>query len=171
MNFPFLGKRYKMSYQQVAHQNLLLLSRLIGNKLYQLGRSRKFLCSIAIVTSLLIYYQWLNYLYLLDEVYDGDKLRELSIDEKFTIRVSETADFKPLKRFIEKYSLCPSVYEIQVAWRSSKSERLPVLSDFTFAHTHSKVLFDHTMPEMQYATILPQLLPIDTEGGVNDFKL
>ena len=47
----------------------------------------KFLSIFALIISLLAssYYSYLNNLYLIDEVYEGNALREYDITEKFTI--------------------------------------------------------------------------------------
>lgn len=124
--------------------------------------SRGFLYPLFAVLIAMGYYYYLHYLYAVDEVYDGDKLREWSIDEMLTIRVSETTEFQDIKKFVEKYSLCQCVHEIQVVWRSAGP--LPTIeSNFTFAHTHSKVSFDRGHSNHLYTALVPSL-PISTEG-------
>jgi hypothetical protein len=88
---------------------------------------------------LLAFYFYLDNLYLVDEILSFDKLRELNLNEKFTIRIVGTENLKDLNSFILKYSLCPVVHEIQVIW--TKKEAHPLNSYFKFAHTHSKVTF------------------------------
>jgi hypothetical protein len=114
-----------------------------------------------VLIALSVYYKYLNSLYAVEEVYMGDKLRELTIDEMFTIRVQEPTDFSLLKRFVEKYSLCQHVYEIQIQWRSTNTPPVPPMDNhFTFAHTHSRVVFDHSVSSNPFNSGLT----VGTEG-------
>jgi Glycosyl transferase family 64 domain len=112
---------------------------------------------IAAVLSI-CYYQYLNILYTVDEIYEVDGLREPLLEEQVTIRVPLPDNKAHLKPFIEKYALCPAVHEIQVIWRS----RDP--SSFVYTKTHSKLVFDIKNPRQQDAFGLKPGLPIATDG-------
>lgn len=85
------------------------------------------------------YYLYLANLYLVDEAYSVDRLRELTIDEKLTIKVSAPGDARSLSAFILHYSICPAVHEIQVVWTQKTSP--PAADSFKYTTTHSKVTF------------------------------
>jgi hypothetical protein len=74
-------------------------------------------------------------------------LRELDINEKFTI-IIESASETSLKPFIERYSLCKCVHEILIVWNGLKPLPNPE-KYFKFAHTHSKVTVIHKNSEYQ----------------------
>ena len=103
---------------------------------------------VATVTSILIllmatccsYYLYLDRLYLVDEVLEGDLLRELTIREKLTIRVLvPNSGVEDLSRFVLYHAICPSVHEIQVLWHLEEAP--PPDSYFKYSKTHSKVNF------------------------------
>ena len=99
-----------------------------------------FYCGILSIVAT-IYYIYLDRLYLVDEVMESGGLRELTIQEKFTIRVeAKSSSMRLLKPFVEKYSLCESVQDISICWNSD--DLPPSLDQFSFAHTHSTVTFD-----------------------------
>jgi len=104
----------------------------------------------------LMYYQYLNALYLIDEVYDGGALREFRLLEKTTIRVAVTSDRAILQDFLGHFSLCEAVHEIQVLW--PRDHPIPSVSAFQFKHTHSLVSFEHAGPE----ALLSPSIPIET---------
>lgn len=106
------------------------------------------------------YYLYLANLYLIDEVHSVDRLRELSIDEKFTIRAYAPEATSSLNDFILHYSTCPSVYEVQIIWHSSKS---PIKAeDVKYWATHSKVtIFPIYSYETAYQTYFHET--IDTQ--------
>ncbi len=54
-------------------------------------------------------------------------------------RTVATSNFKDTAAFVEGYSICPVVYEIQIVWPAKNP--IPPLSDFTFLKTHSLVSF------------------------------
>jgi hypothetical protein len=87
-----------------------------------------------------MYYIYLGHLYMVDEVFEGSRLREYTIDEKLTIRVPAPPNLSSLEIFVEKYSLCQAVQEINILWQSEKPP--PDLNIYHFAHTHSKVTYD-----------------------------
>lgn len=108
-----------------------------------------------IVLVLALYYGYLTSMYIVDETYEGDALRELELPEKFTIRVAVSEGGSGgdpgvasrdslVGKFISKYSLCQCVEEVQIIWNRSGPPPLP--TDFVYAHTHSRVSF-HTTPE------------------------
>ncbi|CAM6001937.1 unnamed protein product [Sphagnum balticum] len=113
-----------------------------------------------------VFYQYLNQLYILDEVYDIESLRELNMIEKLTIVVSPPVG-EGLKAFVEHYSICKPVYAIVIIWPSSKSSPDPN-EYFKFSKTHSKVIYityDDTIQSSKY--VFPFTLPetvIDTNG-------
>lgn len=102
------------------------------------------------------YYEYLNQLYLLDEVLEGTMLRELQPQERFTIRTELTnaRDFGSLQGFISHYAICPSVFEIEVLW-SAKNGAPPLDPEdaFVFPKTHSKVTLTK-VPESSASTEL-----------------
>ena len=116
---------------------------------------------IGIIFSL--YYSYLNNLYLIDEVYDGEALREYTMEEKLTIIVTAPKNSpEGLKKFVESYSLCQSVHEIVIirSQLKDKNKKVKGYTDnnhkddenhfsnvntyFRFMHTHSKVKFTYT---------------------------
>ena len=104
----------------------------------------KIFCSLKFIPIYVIFVAYLYYsiigLYFVDEHYEGDKLRELSIDEKLTLIVVPPNNELQLKQFVELYSLCKPVYEVIIVW--NKNNNPPIAETyFSFAHTHSKVKF------------------------------
>lgn len=96
-----------------------------------------------LILLLAIYYYYLNSLYLVDEITQGDQLRELMLSEKTTIVVrADKVNEKSAKSFVEYYSLCKPVHEVVVIWDQPQAPP-SVSSYFIFAHTHSKVKFHH----------------------------
>lgn len=132
----------------------------------------RFLFSLRYVSLLMmtlaIYYYYLNSLYLIDEVAQVDRLRELMLYEKTTILVkADNKNEKTVKSFVEYYSLCRSVHEIVVVWDQQQSPPL-VPSYFTFAHTHSKVKFHHigesSLSGTSYSQFMYDHRLVDTES-------
>lgn len=96
--------------------------------------------SILVLAAVLsVYYSYLTKLYLIDEHYHIDRLRQLSVDEKLTITTIAPNDFKDLNAFVLQYSICPYVYDIQILWQKSSSPPNPI--DFKYTTTHSVVNF------------------------------
>jgi len=103
---------------------------------------------VAAVTSILMlllaiccsYYLYLDRLYLVDEVLEGDLLRELTLREKLTIRVlTPYSGLNDLSQFVLFHAICPSVHEIQILWHLEEAP--PPDSYFKYSKTHSKVNF------------------------------
>lgn len=121
---------------------------------------------LAIVAILVGYYTYLDRLYLFDEVLEGNALRELTLDEKFTIRVQHVSTLSSLKFFVSHYSLCKSVHEVAIGWEAPVAP--PTNDIFTFAHTHSKVTFKWiktTAHETGLASgLFDASIPTETEG-------
>lgn len=89
--------------------------------------------------AIFLYYNYLNNLYLVDEYLEVDYLTNLSIDDKFTIRVLAPNSFEHLKTFVERYSMCPNVHEIQILQKYSDPLKKLSESSFTYKSSHSKV--------------------------------
>ncbi len=77
---------------------------------------------------------------MVDEVFDGNGPRELTIKEKISIRVVAPVHTNDLHTFVLAYSVCPVVQEIQVIWNQLSA--IPSDSTFKYPHTHSKVTFN-----------------------------
>lgn len=100
--------------------------------------------SIVVAIIAFCYYYYLNSLYLVDEVYEVNGLRELTQSEKFTIRTIAPSSTTALKDFIAKYSVCQSVAEIHIVWGHSKEEP-PKATDFIYPKTHGPVLYEYPL--------------------------
>ena len=128
---------------------------------------KKYVLYIAgLIVGLIGYYSYLDSLYIIDEVYNGDKLREYTIQEKTTIRVEPTItngkyDFELLNNFIGIYSICQSVHEIQILW-PSLTIPAPKSTDFVYPKTHSSVSIDIINPA-EYSSLNIQI-PVMTES-------
>ena len=84
---------------------------------------------IIIIALCISYYLYLNNLYIIDETFEVNNIKELSINEKTTIRViisdnknnnnnnnNNNNERNILNNFILHYSICPIVNEIQILW-------------------------------------------------------
>lgn len=113
------------------------------------------------------YYFYLNALYLVDEVLEGDKLRELTLVEKTTIYVQAPRDLEHLKRFVLHYSICPVVHEIKIRSRNEREWKDMSTSEgmFKFTKTHSLVTFEPPAALGEGTFPLFELKDIATEGG------
>jgi len=87
-----------------------------------------------------LYYCYLASLYLVDEVYDAKGPRELELAERFTIRVAAPKSGTSLANFIQEYSICPAVAEIQVLWNHVNPP--PTKDSFIYSKTHCPVAFE-----------------------------
>jgi hypothetical protein len=116
-----------------------------------------------------LYYAFLASLYLVDEVYEANSLRELTLEEKFTIRVvAPRNNDGQLQNFVGKYSICQSVEEIQVVWGHT-AEPPPAATSFTYTKTHCPVVFDVIdaeleWPPIHYGSTNPKYIKTRTEG-------
>jgi hypothetical protein len=105
-------------------------------------------------------------LYLIDEIYDVTGPKELNLQETFTIRVVTTESTQShLKKFVETYTICPSIHEIQIVWDINSTPPNPN-SYFTYTKTHSKVNFETTTKDstMLSPRISPFALNVSTEA-------
>ena len=75
-------------------------------------------------------------------------------------RVDATDDFNQIKAFVEHYTLCQRVHEVQIVWNSKKP--IPGPSAFTYYHTHSLVSFEE--PSDKLNGRFTGKLPISTES-------
>ncbi len=121
---------------------------------------------VGLIVGLICYYSYLDSLYIIDEVYNGDKLREYTIQEKTTIRVEPAVqngkyDFELLNNFIGIYSICQNVHEIQILWPSLTIPP-PKSTDFVYPKTHSLVTVDIIDP-VEYSSLKIQI-PVMTES-------
>jgi len=111
-----------------------------------------------------LYYCYLASLYLVDEVYDAKGPQELELAERFTIRVAAPKSGTSLASFIQEYSICPAVAEIQVLWNHVNPP--PSKDSFIYSKTHCPVAFEavHGKP-LSYAgssnTITESVLLLD----------
>jgi hypothetical protein len=92
-----------------------------------------------VLFSLTIYYLYLQSRYLVDEVYDILGPNELTIKDRFTLRVYSPVTVEGLSEFVIHYSICPSVYEIQILWHSN--HHAPSVESFPYSTAHSKVRY------------------------------
>jgi len=130
---------YETNRYYVALQMILNVIRFLFSFRYLLS---------FLILALAAYYYYLNSLYLIDEVAQGDLLRELTLNEKTTILVkADSKNEKTVKLFVEYYSLCKPVHEIVVIWDHQQAPPPSVSSYFVFAHTHSKVKFHQVAVE------------------------
>lgn len=137
---------------------ITLLGSLITKKVF--GFNIILISTLVLVLSF-SYYAYLDNLYFVDPIYESDALREYSIEEKLTIRVIAPDNFSYLKKFIEKYSLCQAVHEIQVILPVSK--RNIKADNFVYAHTHSKMTMEY-VEALTASSSLLSTIPFDTEG-------
>eukprot|EP01041_Mallomonas_annulata_P003048 gene3048-5969_t len=132
------------------------------------GYRKSNICKLSLIFCLLSvlpfigFYTFLNSLYLIDEVYDITGPKEYSMDEKLIIRVNSSDNINQLKSFVQHYTLCKSVYEIQIEWADTKKS-MPSNEMFTFAHTHSKVTFEDRSLHNKRLSFIP-VLALDTKG-------
>lgn len=144
-----------------AYHVSVTILRLITRILYAY---RFFLLSLLIlIFAALAEYTYLNALYLVDDIYDITGPKELSLHEKFTIRVVAVQHPQHLKVFVEKYSLCPTVNEIQLLWSFATPPPDPT-TYFTYSKTHSLVSFETYSPHHTDASLLSPMSNISTDA-------
>ena len=125
-------------------------------------RVLKVVAAIAVATLVLLaYYLYLDKRYIVDEVYEGTKLRELTLKEKVTIRVVAPRNLDDLTKFVVEYSICQPVHEIQIVWLHEQSH--PDESHFKYQHTHSKVRFIDTYGFSPYDSLYKDVMA-DTQS-------
>lgn len=114
---------------------------------------------VTFMLAAVLYYCYLASLYLVDEVYDAKGPQELELVERFTIRVAAPKSGTSLANFVQEYSICPAVAEIQVLWNHVNPA--PSKDSFVYSKTHCPVVFEqvHGKPA-SYATSLDTV----TEG-------
>ena len=136
--------------------------------LKSLSPSRSFLVVLTYVMAVLAvafsYYFYLNALYMVDEVLEGDALRELTLHEKTTIYVHAPVDMEHLKRFVLHYAICPTVHEIKVRSRSEWRDIVLDESLFKYTKTHSLVTFEPAVAAADDDAAVFQLQAVATEG-------
>ncbi len=110
-----------------------------------------------------LYWAYLTSLYLIDEVYDSKGPKELTISERFTIRltvskaskneyIKNNNNYKKLLDTIQSYSICPSVAAIQLIWPYNNEHsggsgnngkvKLPPIDEIQYTKTHCPVTID-----------------------------
>lgn len=119
------------------------------------------LAAMVAMTACLAYYLYLDKLYLVDEVLQGTRLRELAMAEKITVRVVAPRNIDSLNKFVLDLSVCQAVHEIQILW-PHESPRPPD-SYFKYPHTHSVVIFVETYGKNTWETLYGQV-KISTDG-------
>ena len=137
----------------------------ICHTIKSISTNRQVWVCVSVVVVSLLYYAFLGSLYIVDEVYEANSLRELVIEEKFTIRVIAPRKEEHLQSFISKYSICQSVEEIQVVWGHTQ-EPPPSASSFTYSKTHCPVVFDILDSESEWPPVHygSKNLAVRTEG-------
>jgi len=125
---------------------------------------------VVLISALVVEYGYLTSLYLVDEVYEVNIPKEITIKDKITIRTVAAENSAALKNFVETYSICQSVYEIQILVPAGKNsveaENLP---GFIYAKTHAKVHVSHINDEHNddlYHMMLYHDKRIDTDGKI-----
>jgi hypothetical protein len=114
---------------------------------------------VTFILAAVLYYCYLASLYLVDEVYDAKGPQELELVERFTIRVAAPKSGTSLADFIQEYSICPAVAEIQVLWNHVNPA--PSKDSFVYRKTHCPVVFEEVHGRaLSYATSLSTV----TEG-------
>ena len=132
---------------------------------------------ISLLLSFIIFYTYLNLLYMIDESYDISGPKEYNINEKITLRVKSSHNINQLKSFVQHYTLCRVIDEIQIEWTIQNNNKnninIPTNEIFIFAHTHSKVNYDIKIIQKsnkmksvssENLNIYNPSLPINTEG-------
>ena len=102
---------------------------------------------VVLISACIAEYGYLTSLYLVDEVYEVKIPKEIGIHEKITLRTVAAENSAALKKFVEHYSICQNVYEIQVVWPTEHSSSLhPSAPRFVYTKTHSLVHVDPVPP-------------------------
>jgi hypothetical protein len=162
----------KKSFKEVLISKLHMYSQYSSNLVLKVLKSYIFITIALAILILSIYYQYLNSLYSIDEVYEGTMLRELTINEKVTIIVLPPHG-DGLKQFVNHYSICKSVHDIKIIWNSMEAP--PTVNKyFTFSKTHSKVQFITSIPSnnINDKYLLPYQISaslIESEGRIFNF--
>lgn len=120
---------------------------------------------LAVVSVLSGYYLYLDRLYIVDEVLQGNKLREYTMKEKVTIRVVAPRQNEDLSKFVLEHSICQAVQEIQIIWPYQHVR--PLDSFFKYPHTHSKVTFIETAGSSAWEQLYGTA-KYSTEGRINE---
>jgi hypothetical protein len=105
----------------------------------------------AFVVVLASFYFYLDGLYIVDEVLQGNRLREYTLQEKVTIRVVAPRSNEDLSKFVLEHSICQAVHEIQIVWPHQQPR--PLESFFKYPHTHSKVTFIEASDKSAWDTL------------------
>jgi hypothetical protein len=121
----------------------------------------RFLAFLCVLCAAGMYYLYLDNLYLVDEVFDGDRLKELTMAEKFTLRVEAPKSMQELKQFVSTYALCQSVYEVQILWETDAPH--PDADFYQFLHTHSRFSYIQLDPAQKLNRLFPAA-DVETEG-------
>lgn len=134
MTSIFLEKSGDNSKPTVSYQTFARIQAMCSFKVLKI-------VSVILSVFLLLtsYYLYLDQKYLVDEVLEGTRLRELTLKEKVTIRVVAPRRLEDLNKFVLDYSICQPVHEIQIIWLHEQHR--PADSYFKYQHTHSKVTF------------------------------
>ena len=156
MSSIFLEKSGDNSKPTVSYQTFARIQAMF---------SFKVLSVLVAISSLFLllttYYMYLDQRYLVDEVLEGTKLRELTLKEKVTIRVVAPRRLEDLTKFVLDYSICQPVHEIQVIWLHEQQP--PALSHFKFLHTHSIVSIHDKFGSSSYDALYSDV-KADTES-------
>lgn len=99
-----------------------------------------FLLLVVILIAMLSYYAYLDALYIIDGPYDMRGPRELTTNEKVSLKVIATNNLVDLQRFVVHYSICPVVHQIIIIW-SDLERKPPPDNTFKYTTTHAKVSF------------------------------
>jgi len=188
-NQNFVGMRTVIPKKIISHALTLKLTMASMKGTVKCSRTwwiNILFCFSLFILISIIYYMYLNSLYLVDEVYDINGPREFILREKFTLRVKapHASHLNQLKMFVEHYTICRSIEEIQIEWIDTINN-MPSRNIFTFAHTHSKVVFEdrtmlsssepsyhfHFIPLHSIATEAVLLLDVDVMVSCEDLEL
>lgn len=122
---------------------------------------------VVLLSVYVVEYTYLTSLYLVDEVYEVGIPREITIEEKITLRTVAAENSAAIKNFVETYSICQSVYEIQVLFPLGKDAPIPTSPPkFVYTKTHSKVHVDYIQEHRgdMYHMMLYHNKRVDTDG-------
>lgn len=127
---------------------------IFAQKVWSSKYTRPFLLFLNGILLSVAYYFYLDGLYVSDIPFDIHGPRELSLQDKLTIKVLATPHVSDIQTFVLHYSICPVVDRTIVVWPNGSEQPNDEL--FKYTTTHGKVEFDtqseKTPPEHFYGS-------------------